>query len=384
MSMGKRVTLGTLGLLLAGGATLALASISCAPEHNPNYAGPPFVAQVVGFNPDDYSVAQVMYLPTADKASHCDDLDLDGGGGPQATEVAVNTAFRVVFSELVDADKVEQVDADGIGTALYRGLINVTNRDGTPVVSTLDPTLTLGPDAFTGVYQPAGGSGCFGTVNTVDIGTGAPIPGPALLAYMQATIPGLPSGSELTLVVDGTVPGHEIVDKGGAGLEGGKFKLDITTTAMTVDCPSLDACNVVPLPDPTAEADLGTMGFVQVGFTAQVADPAGVFLYEDGQTTPVAGVTAVLDANLSALVSETQSPLIVDLIAGTEADPLPLDLLPGATYTIVVTSAVLDPWGMAAQTIPDDTTCADAAVTVAGCVWAGSFTMPVPAADGGI
>jgi hypothetical protein len=381
MSMGKRVTLSTLGLLLAGAATLAVASTSCAPDHNPNYPGAPFIAQVWAFDPNDNTVATRMYLPPANRARDCDQLDMDAGGGPQTVDgIPVGYGFRVAFSELIDGDKVEKVDDQNLGTELYAGLVKVTDRSGNAITSTLDPTLVLDANAFTGVYQPAGGSGCFGTVDTIDYGTGAPIPGPAFITSL-ASLMSMPSGSELRLVVDGQVPGHEIVDTGNTGLEGGQFTLDFTTAPMTVDCPSLDACNVVPLPDPTSEADLGTMGVVQVSFTAPVGVATGVALYEG--TTAVTGVTAVVDSDPAlANFSETQSPLTVDLIGGTVEAPAPLALTPGATYTIVVTDAVQDIWGVAAQTIAGDTTCADLSVTVTGCIWAGQFTMPAQS-DGG-
>jgi len=374
MSRGKRVTLGTLGLWLAGGALLTVASVSCAPEHNPDYPGAPFVTEVFGVSPDDPGMTAPMYM--TDRADVCGDLDFEGGTGQFGAEVPTTFGFRVVFSELLDGDKVEQLDETGVGTELFPGIVTVTDRQGNPVTSTLDPSITLGPDALLGIYQPAGGNGCFGTVYGVDLTLGGtPAPGPAFILALNA-VPALPASTELTLHIDGLVPGSEIVDHGGAGLEGGSLAVDFVTSAMTVDCPSIDACNVAPVPDPAEDAILGDIGFVQVGFNTWVGDPSGVFLYDDTMTL-VPGITAIVDSTYAD--AELLSDFVVDLIAGTEAAPEPLTLTEGVIYTIVVTDQVTDLWGVPAQPIPDDTSCADLGVTLTNCIWAGQFTGPPPA-----
>jgi hypothetical protein len=355
---------------------LAIASVSCAPDIKPDLAGPPFVAGVMAYDPMYAATYQYLYLTT--RASECDKIDLDGGGGPQPSEVPVGWAFRTFVTDLVqNPDQVEMLGDDGLGDKLYDGIVEITNPDGSPVVSPLDPAINLGPENLVSVYQPGGGSGCKGTPFTFDYEYVTPNPGPAFIT--MPNLP-LPSGSTLTLWLHPSVPGHEIRDYGGNPLADGDLGVEFNTAPMTVDCASADACNVVPFPDPTAEADLGTMGFVQVGFTAPVGDPSGVSLYDDTGTL-VPDLTAIVDSTYAD--SETASDVTVDLIAGTEAAPEPLVLADGATYTIVVTDAVTDWWAVPAQAIPDDTSCVDLAAffpaTVTNCIWAGQFTMPVPA-----
>jgi hypothetical protein len=396
----KRVTLGALGLAATALAGLAGWAAACAPGHGANAPGPPFVVAVLAARPADPGDAVTLY--ETPNASACPGRDRDGGGGATGAVVPVATTFRVVLSELIDGDRVEPLDDAGLGTALAAGIATLVDPAGGVITSALDPSLTLGPGALAGRYQPAGGNGCFGTAASVDPVSGAPAPGPALLLALAPGLPSLPAGRALRLVIDGTVPDHAIVDLGGAALVGGVATVDFTTAPMAVDCPALASCNVAPLPDPTAPIGAERVRSVRVGFTAPVGAAAGLALYAG--PAPAAGVIAVRPAD---------APFALDLVAGTAAAPAPLALAPGVTYWVMATDAVVDPWGVAATVacacadgsrrccaptcgaadcggasdVCCQTRCAAAAAAgldATGCIWAGAFTTAAAPADGGL
>ena len=214
MSVGKRVTFGTL-LVQAAAAGLALSAMSCAPSHNPDYPGPPFVAKVVAFDPIDMTLWEPLYL-SADQ--NCE-LDPEAGTGNLGVVVSQTTGFRIVLSELLDADKVEELDETGVGTELFTGLIEITNRRRLAARRAPRPSNHAHGGGRLHRRLPAGGRQRLlrhGQHHRHHV------PAPRSRARRssrtsRANLPGLPSGTELTLGINGTVPGHGIVDKGGAG-----------------------------------------------------------------------------------------------------------------------------------------------------------------------
>jgi hypothetical protein len=339
------------------------------------------VVKVLSFSPDDPTIMSTLYVTNDTLLKSKCDFDYDAGQGPMDAYVGAGWGFRIVLSELIEGDEVEALDDAGIGTEAYPGFVQITTPDGATVTSTVDPTLQLTPDTLSSIYQPAGGSGCFDTVETLDIYTYAPNPGPAILTYL-AGVPSLPSNTTLTLWLKKDNGGRKVVDTGGTQMTA-DFKVDFTTEPMFVDCPALDACNVMPslLPDDQPVDPLDPdMGFdmVTVQLTAPIGDPSGVFLYDAADPTqPVADVVPEIDAYIADSLWGGM-PNAVSLIKGTADAREPIEFTPGATYWIVVTDAVLDAWGVKVEMFPDDTSCDDlatAGIDVTNCVWAGTFTV---------
>jgi hypothetical protein len=391
MSKGKRVT-STLGLLLATVGAVGLATAACVPSHNPNNEGPPSVVKVLAFSPDDPTVYSTLYI-TDDPVlkSNCE-FDYDGGAGPMDAYVGSAWGFRIILSELIDGDQVEALDDAGLGTEAYPGFVQITTPEGGTVTSTLDPTMQLTPDMLTTVYQPAGGSGCFGTVESWDtIDTGNPEMGPALITLLGG-VSSLPSNTALTLWVKRENGSRQIIDTGNTPMAE-DFAVDFTTDPMLVDCAHITACNTLPKVDPAKQpqdplSDTAPFDMVAVQFNAPIGDPSGVFLYDAADpAAPVTGVVADVDANVPDSAWGGFDNAVALTMGLTTDDPptyIGIDFTPGATYWIVVTSDVLDVWGVPAEVTdvvdakadPMDP-CGDAAaagVTVDNCIWAGSFT----------
>jgi len=377
MRMCMRVS-GTLGPWLLVAGVLVFTGTACEPSHDPNYEGPPKVVKVLSFLPEDPSVTTTLYQTDDSLLKTKCDYDFDAGVGPMDATVGVGWGFRFVLSELIEGDEVEALDETGIGTEVYSGFVQITKPDGSEVQSPLDPTLRLTADALSSVYQPAGGSGCFNTVESMDISTGAPIPGPAIISYIVG-VPSLPSNTTLALWLKREAGGHRIVDTGGTPMPE-DFKVEFTTEPLFVDCPSPDACNVWPslLPDdqPIDPTD-PEMGFdsIFVQFTSLIGDPSGVYLYDQASpTAPVADVVATVDAEVPGS-PYGNLPNAVTLTKGVDASGyVPLDVTSGHTYWIVVTSDVLDLWGVPVEAF--DTSCNDlaqAGINVNNCIWAGTF-----------
>jgi hypothetical protein len=380
MSMGKRVT-GSLGLLLAAIGVMGLvAASSCAPSHDPDHEGPPSVVKVLGFSPDDPTVNATMYVTDDPTLMQNCDYDFDAGQGGMDASIGTTWGFRMVLSELIDGDQVEMLDDAGVGSEAYSGFVEITDAAGGTVTSTLDPTLQLTPDTLSTIYQPAGGSGCYGSVETEDIIYGNPLPGPALITYL-AGVDSLPSNTELKLVLHAENGGNKIVDKGGTQMAG-DFSVSFVTDPLFVDCFAPDACNVMPSVNPDDQpVDVAGEGIetVDLIFLAPIGDASGIYLYDTTDLTqPMADIEPLVDGNYVSLAQ-----------LDTNGDPGAIAFTDNHTYWVVVTSDVLDMWGVPAEMIPGDTGCDDlatAGITVANCVWAGSFTVAPAAAtdDGGV
>jgi hypothetical protein len=391
MSKGKRVT-GTLGLLLATVGALGLASAACEPSYDPNQAGPPYVAKVISFLPDDPTVNTNLYVTDNSNCAY----DNDGGAYDIAGTAGPTWGFRIVLSELIDGDQVEALDEQGLGTEVYTGFVEITTPTGATVTSALDPTLQLTPDTLSSVYQPAGGSGCYETVDTIDLDTGNPIPGPAFITYLGG-VPSLPSGTDLTLWLRAVNGDKSIVDKGGTVMDG-DFRVDFATDPMIVDCPSIDACNVSPsvyADDQPVDPLDASFGFdvVTVQFNTAIGVPDGVYLYDAADpTAPVSGVVASVDATIpdpdqKLLALPNAVTLTKGVTSGATPAYVPITFTPGATYWVVVTSDVLDAWGVPATLTDvadengdplDPAPCdalAAAGIAVDNCIWAGTFTV---------
>ena len=271
--------------------------------------------------------------------------------------------------------------------------MQITTPEGGTVTSTLDPTLQLTPDMLLSMYQPGGSSGCFGTVESTDFGSQNASQGPAITTFLDG-VPSLPSNSTLTLWLKKDSGGHRIVDTTGEAMAA-DFKVDFATDPMVVDCGDITACNTLPYvdaasqPQDPADPDFG-FDMITVQFNTPIGDPSGVYLYEmtgDPLTaTLVPDVVADVDANIpGSLWGEMDNA--VSLTMGIDPDTeeyIGLAFNPDTTYWIVVTSDVLDLWGVPAELtdVVDENgdpmdPCGDAAaagVTVDNCIWAGSFT----------
>ncbi|MBI5481480.1 MAG: hypothetical protein HY906_21660 [Deltaproteobacteria bacterium] len=390
MRKGKRVT-STLGLLLAAVGAVGLATAACEPNHDPNREGPPSVVKVFAFSLDDPTVNSTLFV-TDDPAvmSKCD-YDYDGGAGPMDAYVASTWGFRIVLSELVEGDEIEPLSDGGVGEAAYPGFVQITTPTGGTVTSALDPTMQLTPDMLFSTYQPAGSNGCYGTVEGEDISAGGPLHGPAILTFLDG-VSSLPASTALTLWLKKDNGGHQIVDTGGTPMAA-DFKVDFTTDPMLVDCPAIDACQTMPSVNPDDQPqvpDDPDLGFdtVTVQFNTPIGDPTGVYLYDAADLTqPVPDVVPDVDANIPDSLwggMDNAVTLTMGIDPDTEAY-IGIAFTPGATYWIVVTSDVLDLWGVPAEVTdvadangdPLDT-CGDlaaAGITVDNCIWAGTFTV---------
>jgi hypothetical protein len=395
MRKGKRVT-GTLGLLLVAVGALGLATAGCEPSHDPNQPGPPSVVKVLAFSPDDPTVNSTLYV-TDDPAvmPNCD-YDYDGGAGSMDGYAGTGWGFRIILSELVEGDEIEPLNEDGVGEAAYPGFVQITTPEGGTVTSTLDPTLQLTPDMLISMYQPAGGSGCYNTVEGMDIGTGNPIQGPAVMAFLDG-VPSMPSNSTLTLWLKKDNGSHKIVDTSGQQMAA-DFSVDFATDPMLIDCYDITACNTLPYvdaasqPQDPADPDFG-FDMIAVQFNTPIGDPSGVYLFEvtgDPPTaTEVAGVVADVDANVpGSLWGNMDSAVALTMGIDTANETYNgIAFNPDTTYWIVVTDAVLDLWGVPAEVtdVVDENgdpmdPCGDAAAagvtipTGQTCIWAGTFT----------
>lgn len=392
MRKGKRVT-GSLGLLLA--AVLGLTTAACNPDMDPNQPGPPAVVKVLAFNVDDATINSTLWV-TDDPAimSNCD-FDYDGGTGAMEATIGATWAFRIVLSELIDGDEVEPLNDGGVGEYAYPGFVQITDTTGGTITSDLDPTLQLTPDMLWSMYQPAGGNGCYDTVESIDISGYTPIPGPAIQAFLDG-VPSLPSNSTLTLWLktsDGA--GHQVVDTSGEAMAS-DFRVDFSTEPMLVDCPSIDMCNTLPYvdaasqPQDPADEDVG-FDMISVQFNTPIGDPSGLYLFEVGatETTQVTDALPFVDSEvLGSLWGEMDSA--VSLVAGIDEENetyLGLEFNPDTTYWIVATDAILDLWGVppVVTDVVDENgdpldLCAEAEAagvvipTGETCIWAGSFT----------
>jgi hypothetical protein len=405
--MRKRVT-STLGLLGAL-ALVVLATSACAPEHNPNNPGPPTVVKALAFYPDDPTVQSMLYLtddPTFMAA--CPDFDFDAGAGAMDAYTGTGWGFRIVMSELIgNPDEVEPIGDSGVGEQIIPGFVQITTPEGGTVTSTLDPTLQLTPDMLYTIYQPSGGSGCFGTIDVPEPSTGGSTAAPAFVTSLG--VPSLPSNTELTLWLKKDNEGVTIVDTGDTAMAA-DFSVNFTTDPMLVDCPDITACNTLPYvdaasqPQDPADPDVG-FDMVSVQFNTTIGDPAGVYLFEmtgdPATATLVPDVIADVDSNIPGSLWG-EMPNAVSLTMGIDPDTESYigivssacsltgdcNFTPGATYWIVVTDAVKDLWGMPAVVtdVVDENgdpmdLCGDA--TAAGvtlptgetCIWAGSFSI---------
>lgn len=393
MSMGKRVT-STLGLLVAIGL-LGTVGTACLPEHNPDNPGPPTVVKAMAYYPDDPTVMSMLFL-TDDPAfmAKCD-FDFDGGAGPMDAFVGTGWGFRIVMSELIgEPDSVEPIGDSGVGEQAYPGFVQITTPEGGTVTSTLDPTLQLTPDTLFTVYQPSGGSGCFGTIDVPEPSTGASTAAPAFDTTLGG-LPSLPSNTQLTLWLKKEAGGVTIVDTGNTAMAA-DFSVSFTTDPMLVDCADITACNTLPYvdaasqPQDPSDPDVG-FDMVAVQFNTSIGDPSGAYLYEvSGATaTLVPDVVADVDANVpNSLWGGV--PNAIALTGGIDPNTesyISLTFNPDTTYWIVITDKVLDLWGVPAVVtdVVDENgdpmdPCGDAAtagVTLATgetCIWAGTFT----------
>jgi hypothetical protein len=399
MSMGKRVT-STLGLLVAVGL-VGLAASACAPTHDPNNEGPPTVVKAIAYFPDDPTVMSMLYVTNDPMlVSNCE-FDYDAGTGPMDAFTGTGWGFRIVLSELIDGDQVEPIGDSGVGEQAYPGFVQITTPEGGTVTSTLDPTLQLTPDTLFTVYQPSGGSGCFGTIDVPEPSTGASTAAPAIIATLGG-VSSLPSNTALTLWLKKENDGHKIVDTGGTEMAA-DFSVSFTTDPMLVDCADITACNTLPSVNPADQPqdpndpDVG-FDMVTVQLNTTIGDPNGVYLYEmtgdPATATLVPDVVADVDANIPDSLwggMDTAVSLTGGIDPATEAY-IGLTFTPDGTYWIVVTDAVKDLWGVPVElteTVDENgdplDLCGDAVAagvtlpTGETCVWAGSFTI-APAA----
>jgi len=351
---------------------------------DPNNEGPPAVVKAIATFPDDTAVNTTLYLTDDPMLKPECNFDFDGGAGGMEAMVGTSWGFRIMFSELIEGDEVEHVDDMGIGDYVFPGFVQITNTDGSTVTSALDPTMQLTPDMLLSYYQPAGGTGCFGTIESFELYYLTPLQGPAIVTTLDG-VPTLPSNTEFTLWVKKENAGHKIVDTGGTPMAA-DFKVNFYTDPMFVDCPDPEACNVMPsiLPDDQpvdpADPDLG-FDMVTVQFTTWVGDPSGVYLYDEADPTqPVPDVVPEVDYYVPDSLWGGMDNA-VSLTMGIDPDTETYIGIPfeaDHTYWIVVTSDVLDLWGVPAEMFPDDTSCDDlatAGIDVTNCIWAGTFTV---------
>jgi hypothetical protein len=362
-----------LGAIAAGGITV----MSCEPDHNRDVPGPPKIisayvndlkatyatasAQINGGGcdgtdprmfgggfqvhdqTDPNTVFDVRCIP--DLLANPPKMDLCGPGCNDTGPFSYATQVRVVFSEGLNGDLIEDQDNVKLVSTFHDGVISATAGSLTVPINT--GSLTSGE--FTTYYDPAGADfkqGIYGT---------AP-PGPSIVVTPGDNLPdgtprvfGLPSGSMTQLCFSP----DKVKDTVGNGIATGSNCVTVKTAALdasTTPGDSMGSCAMMMCDQVTAD-DLVGNG-IAVQFTAPIpgtmlANAAGAAPWLTITATPKGGTATVVPAACYMVAAvpdpaDATLPSADALIAQVTIDPAcpllaTLAGLPAAAYPVNIT-----------------------------------------------